>query len=411
MTTGPWNAPLAIVMVGLPARGKTYVARRLSRYLGWLGHRARVFNVGNYRRERLGGRQAHDFFDPKNPEGQEARLRMALAALDDLIAWFADGGEVGIYDATNSSQERRNLVQERCARHGIDVLFVESICHDEAIIDGNVRETKLGSPDYIGMDPAEAVRDFRARIAHYEQAYETVDDPAASWIKLIDVGRRIEMNRIHGYLPARLVFFLMNLHITPRPIWLCRHGESEYNQNGRIGGDSALSPRGREYAKNLGQWLDTYARSEEDITIWTSSLQRATETASYLSAPSRPWKALDEIDAGSCDGLTYAQIAERFPDEYAARSRDKFRYRYPRGESYEDVIQRLEPVMIELERQRSPVLVIAHQAVIRALYAYFLDHRPTDCPRLSVPLHTVIELTPKAYTCVERQIFLGPPTD
>jgi hypothetical protein len=46
---------------------------------------------------------------------------------------------------------------------------------------------------------------------------------------------------------------------------------------------------------------------------------------------------------------------------YRARKQDKLRYRYPRGESYLDVIQRLEPVIIELERQRSPVVVIAHQ--------------------------------------------------
>lgn len=56
------------------------------------------------------------------------------------------------------------------------------------------------------------------------------------------------------------------------------------------------------------------------------------------------WKALDEINAGICDGLTYEQINERFPFEYEARKLDKLRYRYPSGESYLDVIQRVEPV-------------------------------------------------------------------
>ena len=51
--------------------------------------------------------------------------------------------------------------------------------------------------------------------------------------------------------------------------------------------------------------------------------------------------------------MSYAQIQEHMPEEYAARKRDKFRYRYPRGESYEDVIQRLDPMIIELERSRS----------------------------------------------------------
>lgn len=82
------------------------------------------------------------------------------------------------------------------------------------------------------------------------------------------------------------------------------------------------------------------------------------------------------------------------PDEFAARARDKFRYRYPRGESYADVVQRLEPVIVELEGLRSPVLIIAHQAVLRALYGYLMGKPQDECPYLTVPLHTVIELTP-----------------
>lgn len=37
-------------MVGLPARGKTYISRKICRYLNWLGFKSRVFNIGNYRR-------------------------------------------------------------------------------------------------------------------------------------------------------------------------------------------------------------------------------------------------------------------------------------------------------------------------------------------------------------------------
>ena len=45
---------LAIIMVGLPARGKTYISRKIARYLTWLGSKAKIFNVGNYRRDVLG---------------------------------------------------------------------------------------------------------------------------------------------------------------------------------------------------------------------------------------------------------------------------------------------------------------------------------------------------------------------
>lgn len=403
-----FGQPLAIVMVGLPARGKTYIARKIARYLSWLGHHTRVFNVGNYRRERLGSHQPHAFFDPTNPDGRAARYEMALAALDDMLAWFATGGDVAIYDATNSTRERRRMVLQRCAAAGLQVLFVESITDDPRIVEQNVRETKLLSPDYTGVDPEEAVRDFRARIAHYEAAYEPLAEDDTSFVKLIDVGRKIVVNRIRGYLPGKVVFYLMNLHLSPRPIWFTRHGESAFNHIGKIGGDAPLSPAGEQFATNLSRWFDTYARGEHEVIVWTSTLVRTIRTASHLSAPSTAWRALDEIDAGLCDGMTYEQIAELMPDDYAARRADKLRYRYPRGESYEDVIQRLEPVIVELERQQSAVLVVAHQAVIRALYAYFMDRAPEEVPRLPIPLHTVIELTPKAYGCEERRIFLGP---
>ncbi|KAF1863430.1 hypothetical protein Lal_00030454 [Lupinus albus] len=75
-----------------------------------------------------------------------------------------------------------------------------------------------------------------------------------------------------------------------------------------------------------------------------------------------------------------------------SRKKDKLRYRYPRGESYLDVIQRLEPVIIELERQRAPVVVVSHQAVLRALYAYFTDRPLKEIPTIEVPLHTIIEI-------------------
>ena len=67
-------------------------------------------------------------------------------------------------------------------------------------------------------------------------------DGKGSFIKIVDVGRTVVVHQIEGYLPGRLVFFLTNLHIQRRPIWVTRHGESQFNVEGRIGGDAPLSP-------------------------------------------------------------------------------------------------------------------------------------------------------------------------
>ena len=398
---------LALVMVGLPARGKTYVARKISRYLSWLGIKTQNFNVGDYRRSRLGGQQPARFFDPDNPEGKATRRELALAALDDMLDWFDSGGEVGIYDATNSTRKRRERVYNRCKEKNVQVVFVESIC-DEGVVEANIRETKLRSPDYADMDPDEAVLDFRRRIAHYERVYETIDDQDKSYVKLIDVGRQVVVNRMEGYLSARLIFFLMNIHAARRRIWLTRHGESEFNLLRRIGGDADLTDAGIEYARSLGRFLKERHPEGEVVRVWTSTLKRTIQTAAHMGVQFVSLRALNEIHAGVCDGMTYEQIRRRMPDEFKARKANKFRYRYPRGESYADVIQRLEPVIVELERQRSPVMVVGHQAVLRALYGYLMGIPQEECPFIKLPLHTAIQLTPTAYGYDEQRFALAP---
>jgi broad specificity phosphatase PhoE/predicted kinase len=418
------RAKVVLAMVGLPARGKTYTARKIARYLSWLGHKTRVFNVGSYRREHFGPSQPHDFFDPSNAQGRAALFDMAVRALTDMTEWLSNDGEVAIYDATNSTRVRRQLVTECCQNHALPLVFVESMCDDPSVIEATIRETKTHSPDYSNMDPEAAVADFRARIAHYERAYEPIVETDLSWIKIVDVGRQVVLNRIQGHLPARLAPLLINMHIGRRPIWLTRHGESLSNLRGAIGGDSELTLRGETYARALADFMRTRQTEGQEaarakpssvippsmqpssgspITVWTSTLRRTVQTASYLTTQPVRWRALDEIDAGLCDGMTYAEIKEKMPAEYAARKADKFGYRYPRGESYEDVIQRLDPVIIELERQRQPVLVIAHQAILRAVYGYFMDRPPEEIPHIEIPLHTVIQLTPTAYGCEEKR--------
>lgn len=67
-----------------------------------------------------------------------------------------------------------------------------------------------------------------------------------SLIKVIDVGRRFLVNRVQDHIQSRIVYYLMNIHVQPRTIYLCRHGESEFNLKGKIGGDSGLSNRGKK---------------------------------------------------------------------------------------------------------------------------------------------------------------------
>ena len=379
------------------------------RYLGWLSVHAKNFNVGQYRRSDTPTPTAN-FFDTKNPEGERLRRAAAESAIADMIQWFdRDGGTVAIFDATNSTKDRRRWIRDRCVAHDIDTLFVESKCDDEELIMNNILEVKTTSPDYKGQDPEEAAKDFRERIRNYERVYETIDEDEKdlTYVKLINVGSQVIINNIKDYLQSRVVYYLMNLHIKPRSIWLSRHGESMFNLTGQIGGDADISERGEAYARALPGLVrksvgaDIY--DNRKLTVWTSTLKRTQQTARFLEFEKLEWKALDELDSGVCDGLTYGEIEAQYPDDFKMRDEDKYNYRYLGGESYRDVVIRLEPIIMELERAEN-ILIVTHQAILRCIYAYFMNVPQERSPWMEVPLHTLIKMTPKAYGTQEERL-------
>lgn len=147
-----------------------------------------------------------------------------------MLAWFRTGGVVAILDATNSTKERRKWVNDICTQHGIEVLFVESKCDDQDIIMANIRDVKATSPDYRGQDPEAAAQDFLNRIGNYEKIYKTIDqdgdEDEYTYLKIMNIGKQVIINRIQDYLQSRIVYYLMNLHIRPRSVWLSRVSNS-----------------------------------------------------------------------------------------------------------------------------------------------------------------------------------------
>nr|XP_039259296.1 6-phosphofructo-2-kinase/fructose-2,6-bisphosphatase-like [Styela clava] len=402
------NSPTMIVMVGLPARGKTYISKKLTRYLNWIGLRTKVFNLGEYRRKTVQSFKDHDFFRPDNEDAQKIRREFATRALNDVKSWLESDGQIAVFDATNTTRKRRTMIHDFCEKEGYKLFFIEIICDDPGIIEQNITEVKINGPDYKGIDPESAREDFAIRIENYKKAYEKLDvkiDDDLSFVQIHDVGQRFIVNKVQDHTQGRIIYYIMNTHLTPRSIYVCRHGESEMNLTGQIGGDAHLSENGRQFSVELKKFIDE--QKIDGLKVWTSQLQRTIETASHLPQNIiEHWKALNEISAGVCEEMTYKEIQETFPEEFALRDQDKFYYRYPMGESYHDLVQRLEPVIMELERSEN-VLVICHQAVMRCLLAYFLDKNYEDLPYIECKLHAVLKLTPIAFGCNIETFDLG----
>ena len=444
------GSKLVIVMVGLPARGKSYITKKIARYLNWLQHDTRIFNVGEKRRvvagvptppsnkfverkepdgvsrnlstvaasldgllqnqnmmtppaspstrllingnhpletptfEKLpplaidssgdvshslsswddsnrlheGAKQGErlesisptmehtaSFFDPQNEKAAAIREHVAMETLDELLEFVLDqGGSVGIFDATNSTLERRKTIVDRIrSRAGPDlgILFLESLCIDETLLESNMR-LKLSGPDYRDKDPVIALEDFKNRVAMYQKKYVPLGDYEErnnmAYIQMIDVGRKVISHQIRGFLSAQTNYYLLNFNLAPRQIWITRHGESNDNILGKIGGDSDLTIRGQVYARALTGFIkqqrelweihqhekalsthfpprpgDTtppnpeYTTSQHDqnaaknFCVWTSMLKRSIQTAQYFDEEEfavKQIKMLDDLNAG-----------------------------------------------------------------------------------------------------------------
>ncbi|KAI0472317.1 6-phosphofructo-2-kinase [Xylaria cf. heliscus] len=483
-------AKLVIVMVGLPARGKSYITKKLRRYLAWQQHNTKIFNVGNRRRIKvnvlsptkpsaentidaprkaatilLNGAQpvldsptAHDppsseenssstdhsakFFDPKNSEAFKLREAMAIDTLDELLDYLLNGGgSIGILDATNSTIERRQHVFDhiKAREPKLGILFIESVCKNPELLEANMR-LKLSGPDYKDKDPVKSLADFRERVKAYESAYVPLgdyeEDHGMQYIKMIDVGKKLTHFGLEGFLSTGIATYLSSFNLSPRQIWITRHGQSIDNHFGKIGGNSELTERGHIYSNVLynfithkrKEWLidqkNRIAQSsfpplpgdesppypeineeldEKNTCVWTSMLTRSIQTAQYFEADDdydvKHWEMLNELNAGKFESLTYEEIARDHNDEYIKRQMDKLHYVYPGvgGEGYLQVISRLRDMVREIERIKDHLVIIGHRSVCRVLMAYFMDLTRDDIADLDMPLGVVYAIEPKPY--------------
>jgi len=155
-------------------------------------------------------------------------------------------------------------------------------------------------------------------------------------------------------------------------ILLARHGETDWNREGRFQGwaDPPLNATGRAQAVDLSVEL----MAEELAAVYSSPLRRAYETAEVVAA-SRGLEpvtvdALREVDVGSWSGLSRAEIEQRFPEQYA-RWLD-YGQGWEDGETYEQMVDRVVGALQELAEARDGerILAVTHGGPMRAASAF-----------------------------------------
>lgn len=162
----------------------------------------------------------------------------------------------------------------------------------------------------------------------------------------------------------------------PVRVLIVRHGETQWNADGRIQGqtDVHLSDRGEMQARAL------FPRLADELiaAVYASDLQRAWRTADLAVdgrlVPVTRDPALRELAFGEWEGLVYAEAAARDPEVASRRLRHPARTAPPGGEHLGDLLERVRPALQAIQSRHAgeTVLIATHGGVVRALGCFFL---------------------------------------
>lgn len=198
------------------------------------------------------------------------------------------------------------------------------------------------------MDPDEAAQLYLKRINTRIPIFETMEERALNYVKMINAGERIEYNNVSfGYLSHRIVFYLMNVHVKSRQTFFARAGTSTSVNIYKM--DPGLSDEGRDYAQAMTQTLLEYREKEraesianggsdaplKPLKIWTSTRKRTIETSEYLLKEGfqvHQRSQMSQLNPGVCENLSERKLRQEYPEEVSLHEKDPYHHRYPRAE-------------------------------------------------------------------------------
>ena len=377
---------LYIAMVGLPARGKSTIATKLKESLMHDSVKTRIYNNGNLRRKiiRTNTSDAR-FFDPNNREGVAIREKIALLNIKRAQKFLNDGGQVAILDATNVSHERRENILSLLHDHPI--LFIECINEDEEILQASILR-KIDMAEFGHLTREAAIQGFKERISYYHSIQKPLSGER-NFIKLDSLNNKILQEEIAIDLPYHDQIRDFLVTDTVKHLFLIRHGETHFNLEDRIGGDSELTENGWSQARTLAQ----YFKKKKVPLIFTSEKKRTIQTSEPIRDQQEdctiiPLEEFNEIDSGLCECMTYEEIELQKPEVYSARKKDKYNYIYPEGEGYismQDRINRGIKKALYLSDPMDNIMIVGHRAANRMILSHFLFRRTEDVPYIYIP--------------------------
>ena len=397
-------------MVGLPVRGKTLLARDILRYARWIGIESKCFSVAAYRahhhiphkseqeddkndsindsseyskskddllkrtasppipliesneskdkNSNFKGLLQSDYFDFADRASASQRSKFGEQALHDLLAFIGTNSQEGKYkmavlDASNVQQGKRahitKTIKKFCRENGkkVQTLFLE------VIKDVNEEQEKLMVLDYIAQlkelfpkvfvqsDTFELQHEYLKRIAHYRKVYTSIDVGLEnlSYIKYINDGKDLKMNHVHGYIPSKFLFYMLNASHSPNRITFV-------------------------LKKQL-----LHGKKFQSVSIWTFPTANLSKDA----------------------GIICLKAALSEPKKH---------------ETQQDIHNRLEDLLMELEGQSENITIYADVRILNAIYRYYQPKQDLLTITNTNDSLMALQVEPKAYGVCERRYMI-----
>lgn len=163
--------------------------------------------------------------------------------------------------------------------------------------------------------------------------------------------------------------------VLPHRLVLVRHGETDWNREGRLQGgrDIPLNALGRNQATQAAGRVAALVPDLAAVDFLCSPMHRARETMALMRAELglppdgyRVDERLRELTFGAWEGFTWREMRKTEPELSRARMRDKWGFVPPQGESYAMLAERIRPVLSGLARE---TVIVSHGGVARAVLA------------------------------------------
>ncbi len=224
-------------------------------------------------------------------------------------------------------------------------------------------------PQFSGIDPDEAAKQYLKRIETKIPAFETMEEDELNYVKMINAGRAFFYNNVSfNYLSHRIVFYLTNLHIKFRTTFFVRAGPATDEDSFKA--DAPLSAEGEAYAKKMTEAILEHREKVRQasidqggsdaplrpLSVWTSTRLRTIQTAEPLKELGykvRQRSEMSQINPGVCEKMSERAIRALYPEEVEKHELDPYHHRYPRAEVWDHSLLLIRCLLAERKLTKS----------------------------------------------------------